>query len=162
MKENRKLDLFHVSFEVALILKAINGLFEIIGGILLTFLNQSNLNHIIVTLTQGELSEDPNDVFASTLLHFSERFSISAQHFGMFYLISHGIIKVILVVLLWRKKLWAYPLSILLLGLFISYQIYGYAIGHSVMMILLTVLDLVVILLTIIDYRKQKQNLQPN
>jgi uncharacterized membrane protein len=104
MRKNKKLDFFHVSFEIALILKAINGLFEIAGGVLLTFLNQGNLNRIIAMLTQGELSEDPKDVFAAAILHFSENFSISSQHFGIFYLISHGIIKLILVVILWRKN----------------------------------------------------------
>jgi uncharacterized membrane protein len=160
MRKNKKLDFFHVSFEIALILKAINGLFEIAGGVLLTFLNQGNLNRIIAMLTQGELSEDPKDVFAAAILHFSENFSISSQHFGIFYLISHGIIKLILVVILWRKKLWAYPLTIVLLGLFICYQLYRYAVSPSVIMILLTVLDLIVILLTFIEYRNQKQRLK--
>lgn len=150
-------DIFHVSFEIALILKAANGVLEIIGGILLAFINSSALNHVVVLLTQQELSEDPNDIFATTLLHLSQGFSINAQHFGMFYLISHGVIKLILVILLWQKKRWAYPLAIVFLALFIVYQVYRYTISASPMMILLTVLDLIVMVLTFIEYRRQKQ-----
>src|SRR5665648_265201 len=89
-------NIFHLSFEFALLLKAINGILEVIGGVLFLFLNPSSLNRIIVILTQGELSEDPNDLIANTFLQMVQGFSISTQHFGAFYLISHGIIKLII------------------------------------------------------------------
>ena len=149
-------DIFHVSFEIALILKAVNGLLETVGGALLIFINPNTLSRIVRILTQEELSEDPNDFVANALMHLSLSFSISAQHFGVFYLMSHGIVKLILVTLLWKKKLWAYPLTMIFLTLFIFYQVYRYSISPSVMMILLTILDLVVVILTFIEYKRQK------
>lgn len=147
-------DLLHLGFEIALLLKAINGVFEMIGGILLMFINSSYLNHIAVVLTQSELSEDPNDAIANAILTFSQSYSVSAQNFGIFYLLSHGVIKLIMVVLLWQKRLWAYPLTIIFLSLFIAYQAYRYTVDHSVMMILLTILDLVVVILTFVEYKR--------
>jgi hypothetical protein len=44
--------------------------------------------------------------------------------FGAIYLLSHGISKVILVALVLRNKLWAYPWLMVLLGVFIGYQLY--------------------------------------
>jgi uncharacterized membrane protein len=147
-------DLLHLGFEIALLLKAVNGVFEIIGGVLLMFASSSYINHIAVLLTQSELSEDPNDAIANAILTFSQSYSVSAQNFGIFYLMSHGIIKLIMVVLLWQKRLWAYPLMIFFLSLFIAYQAYRYTIDHSFMMILLTILDLVVVFLTFVEYKR--------
>ena len=147
-------DFVHISFEIGLLLKGIDGLLEIFGGILLIFLNPGRLNRIILLLTQHELSEDPKDLVANALLSLSQSFSISTQQFGIFYLMSHGIIKCILILLLWQKKLWAYPLSIIALVLFIAYQIYRYSISHSAFLILLTVFDIIMIILTYIEYRK--------
>ena len=148
--------LIHLSFEIALLLKAINGVLEIIGGASLIFINSSSLNRIAVMLTQSELSEDPNDVIAKAILNLSQSYSVSAQSFGIFYLLSHGIIKLILVVLLWQKRLWAYPLTIIFLTLFIAYQVYRYSIDQSIMMILLTILDLVVVILTFIEFKRAR------
>lgn len=137
-----------------MIIKSIHGLFEIIGWILMLFLNPRLLNRLTFFLTYDELSEDPKDVIANFLLTLSHNFAIATQHFIAFYLISHGVIKCILIFLLWRKKLWAYPLTIVSLVLFIIYQIYQYTISHSVLLILLTVFDIIMIALTFIEYKK--------
>lgn len=150
-------DIFHISFEIALILKAINGLIEIIGGVLLVFVNSNYLNRIISYLAQGELTEDPKDFIANTIIQLSRDFSDSTLRFGIVYLISHGLIKLLLVVLLWKRKIWAYPLTIIFLTVFIAYQAYRYTTNASVMMILLSVLDVVVIILTFIEYQKQRR-----
>lgn len=153
-------DIVHISFEIGLMLKGINGLMEIIGGFLLLFLNPNRLNKLIIFLTQNELSEDPKDIVANFMMNISHSFSISAQHFGVFYLLSHGFIKLILIFLLWRKKLWAYPLSIMSLILFIAYQIYRYTISQSVFLILLTIFDIIMIILTFLEYKRMNSKSQ--
>jgi uncharacterized membrane protein len=87
----------HKGFEIGLLIKAIDGILEIIGGFLLVSLNPNRLNNLIVWLTQRELSEDPRDIVATSLVKLSAKFTINTQYFGVFYLISHGLIKVILV-----------------------------------------------------------------
>lgn len=72
------------------------------------------------------------------------------------YLLSHGAVKVVLVIALLMNKLWAYPLMITVLAIFIVYQVYRFSYSHSVSMILLTVFDLVVISLTWIEYQQQR------
>lgn len=151
-------NMFHKSFKIGILLKAIDGVFEIIGGILLLFLNPARLNKISVLLTQHELSQDPKDIIANSIIKFSSKFTINTQYFGVFYLISHGAIKLILVILLWKRKVWAYPLTIFSLVLFVVYQIYRYTIHHSIGLILLTFLDIIIIILTFIEYKRIKSN----
>lgn len=158
MKDNTKKtkDIVHISFEIGLFLKGIHGLTEIVGGALMFFLTPNRLNLLTRFLTRHELLEDPRDLAANFLLNLSSSFSIGAQHFAVFYLMSHGIIKCILILLLWRRKLWAYPLTIISFILFIAYQVYRYMLTQSVFLILLTAFDTVMIALTDLEYKRIK------
>lgn len=149
-------NVFHKGFEIAILLKAIDGILEIIGGILLVFLNPSRLNNLLVWLTQHELSEDPRDVIANFMIKLSAKFTMSTQYFGIFYLISHGIIKLILIIFLYKRKVWAYPLTIISLIMFILYQIYRYILNPSIGLLILTIFDVIMIILTFIEYRRIK------
>jgi uncharacterized membrane protein len=153
ISQSKNKDLVHIGFEVGLIIKGIDGLLEILGSFLLLYLNPNRMSSLVTFLTQHELSEDPKDLVANTLIQFSHGFSISTQAFAIFYLASHGLIKCVLIFLLWRKKLWAYPLTIVSLLLFIAYQMYRYSVHASVSLLLLTVFDIIMIILTFIEYR---------
>ena len=146
----------HVSFEIGLFLKGIDSLMKIIGGAFLLFLSPDRLNWLTRFLTQHELSEDPKDRVANFLITLSSSFSISTQHFAVFYLMSHGIIKCILILLLWRRKLWAYPLTIVSLILFIAYQVYRFTLTQSAFLIVLSIFDAVMIALTYLEYKRIK------
>ncbi|SMC21524.1 Uncharacterized membrane protein [Clostridium acidisoli DSM 12555] len=155
---NKKNSIFHKSFKIGILVKGIDSVLEMIGGILLIFLNPNRLNKLVTLLTQHELSEDPKDVVANFIIKLSSHFSLSGQYFGIFYLMSHGIIKLILVVMLWKRKIWAYPLTVVSLILFILYQIYRCTIMYSTGLVLLTIFDIVMIILTLIEYKSIKDN----
>ncbi len=157
IKKSRLNRIFHGSFEVMLLLKALNGLMEIAGGVLLTFLTPDRMNRFMALITRRELLEDPNDLFMNLLLKISGSFSIDKQHFLIFYLLTHGVVKLIIITLLWRRKLWAYPISIGVFLFFITYQMHKYAQSPSVMYIALTILDSILIFLTFMEYRNLKQ-----
>lgn len=151
-----KKDIAHISFEVALLIKGVNGALEIVSGFALLFLSPDRLDRLVCYITQNELAQDPNDIVSNFLVSLSNEFSISTQYFGVFYLISHGLIKCILIYLLMKKKLWAYPLTIGALILFIAYQLYRFTISFSPFFIYLTVFDTVMIVLVYLEYQKVK------
>jgi uncharacterized membrane protein len=109
----------------------------------------------VQAVTQTELTEDPRDFVANYLLHATQNLSVSSQHFAAFYLLSHGIIKLWLIIGLWRGKLAYYPAAIAVFGLFILYQMYRYSFTQS--LLLITVLDGVVIWLTWSEYRNLRR-----
>jgi uncharacterized membrane protein len=154
--DNQIKKILHKAFEIGILLKALNGLLEIGGGILLFWMNPATLNKIVILLTQSELSEDPKDIIANFLLKTASEFSVSTQLFGIVYLLSHGIIKIFLVTSLWQRRLWAYPAAIVFFTAFCIYQMYRYYFTHSTWLIFLTVLDLFVIVLTWIEYHRLK------
>lgn len=153
---NTQKDIIHIGFEIGLLLKGIHGVLEIIGGMFLIFLNPSRLTGLIRFLTHHELSKDPMDKVANFLINLSNSFSISTQHFAVFYLVTHGIIKCALILMLWRGKIWAYPLTIVSLILFIAYQVYRYTFTKSMFLILLTIFDIIMIVLTFLEYKRIK------
>ncbi|AOS64678.1 DUF2127 domain-containing protein [Actinoalloteichus hymeniacidonis] len=76
-----------------------------------------------------------------------------SRAFVVVLLIVHGVPKIILVVALLRRWLPAYPISVLVLGAFVVYQVVRAAHTGSVALIVLTVIDLVVIALIVREYR---------
>jgi len=143
----------HQIFEVSVLLKGAHALIECIGGLVLAFVSTSAITSLVNSLTQEELIEDPNDFVAAHLLSLGQNFSVSTQHFYAFYLLSHGIVKVFLVIGLLRNKLWAYPVSLVVLGVFILYQLYRFSYTHGFGLMVLTVFDVVVMGLIWHEYR---------
>lgn len=143
----------HQIFEISILLKGAHALIECIGGLALVFVSTSAITNLVNALTQHELSEDPHDFVAAHLLALAQNFTASTKHFYAFYLLSHGLIKVLLVIGLLRNKLWAYPASLVVLGLFIVYQLYRFSYTHGFGLIVLTLFDLLVIGLIWHEYR---------
>ena len=144
-------------FDIGIILKGIDGLLEVIGGIFLLVIKPGSLNHIASALTQYELVEDPNDKIANYILH-ATNLTEQAKLFGAIFLLSHGVIKIFLIGNLLKNKLWAYPSAIIIFSLFGIYQIYVYALTGSVGMLTLTVLDFFVVILTWHEYKFLKSS----
>jgi len=147
----------HVAFEIGIFFKGLDGAAEIVGAFLLFVVPPGAISHALAMVTQHELSEDPHDFIASHLLRLSERFSADTQFFAAMYLLVHGVVKVLLVWALFRAKLWAYPAAIVVFAAFGVYQMYRYFLSPSFAMIALTVLDVVVIVLTWMEYLRLKR-----
>ena len=143
-------------FEIGIIGKGLNGAVELFGGLLLLFVTPDWIRRLAVSLTRVELSEDPHDFIATHLLHSANGITGGAVLFGALYLLSHGAVKIFLVVSLLRNKLWAYPLTIVVLSMFVVYQLYRISLHVSFAMVALTVFDLLIIALTVREYKEQR------
>jgi uncharacterized membrane protein len=143
----------HAAFELGVILKGLNALAELVAGVALWFASVDLIRNVVGALIHGEVIEDPQDRVATYLMHMADRVSVGGKNFATFYLVSHGVVKLILVVGLLRNKLWAYPASLAVLGLFIAYQLYRLSFGFSLGLTLLTVFDAIIIILIWHEYR---------
>ena len=144
-------------FEIGIIGKGLNGAVELLGGLLLLFVTPDWIRRLAVSLTRVELSEDPHDFIATHLLHTTNGLTGHAVLFGAVYLLTHGAVKVALVVALLLNKLWAYPWAIVVLLLFIAYQLYRISFDPTAGLIALTIFDVVIVLLTWREYRVQRR-----
>ena len=144
------------TFQVSLILKGLDGVLELIGGVLLLLVSPAQLGSVARFLTQHELSEDPHDLIANLLVHYAGTLTVSASLFGAVYLLLHGLVKIVLVWAVLKDKLWAYPWMVAFLLVFIAYQGYQLVVGFTIGMALLTAFDIFIVFLTIHEYRAHK------
>jgi uncharacterized membrane protein len=135
----------HQIFVVSVSLKGLHALIEIAGGLALYLFSADAIARWLDEI-------DRHDWVA-------RHFPASQQHFYAFYLLSHGLVKSVLVFGLLREKLWAYPASVAVFGAFIAYQLYRYSWTHDTGLILLSIFDLFVIYLAIHEYRLLRKHL---
>jgi uncharacterized membrane protein len=147
---------FHKLFKVSLILKGIEGLLEFVGGIILYFMSMGALSRDVVMFFRRELIEDNTDFIANFLVKLVQTFSIHTKDFVAVYLAIDGLIKLCLVISLWRKKLWAYPVAMVAISLFIVYQVYKLMFHFSYFMLYLTLIDIIIIALLRFEYKKRR------
>ncbi len=149
----------HQIFRISVILKGIDALIEIAGGVLFFLISKQAVLHWVNVLTRQELVSDPRDMIANAVLHAAQQLSGSAQDFYAFYLVSHGLIKLVMVAGLLREKLLAYPFSLAAMAGFIAYQLYRYSYTHAIGLIVLTVFDLIVMALIWHEWRLLRRHL---
>ena len=149
----------HKAFQIGVLLKGGHAALELVGGVGLAFVSTGTITSLIVSIVQEELKENPHDIIANYLFTFAQQFSVKTKTFAAFYLLSHGVVKLILVTELLRKKLWAYPASLIVLGVFIAYQAYRFTLTHSIGLIVLSMFDLLVIVLIWHEYRLVRRHL---
>jgi|HubBroStandDraft_4_1064222.scaffolds.fasta_scaffold351000_1 uncharacterized membrane protein len=150
------------SFRYSLTVKGLHALLEMILGIAILVVNPQAMNRFALTVLNPELSEDPGDFIATHVLRAFQQFAAGGKHFASLYLLSHGLVKIVLIVALFRNKLWAYPTMIVTLSAFVFYQSYRFVLTHSLFMIFLTLFDIVVIAMTWLEYGKQKSAVAGN
>jgi uncharacterized membrane protein len=138
------------TFRLGITLKGIDGLLETAAGVVL-LVDPSTLSNLSLTLwTFGHFHHHRTG-------GIGEQLGAVDPGFASLYLLSHGLVKVVLAVCLWMNRLWAYPAAILVFGLFAVYQIYRLERVYSIALLLLTVSDIVIIWLTAMEYRDQKR-----
>lgn len=154
-------NILHDSFRAGITMKGLDGLLELIGGVLLGFVKPTTMSEPLRILLQHELSRDAHDFIAAHLLHATEHVTNENRLFAMLFLLSHGLVKIVIVAALWLDQLWAYPLGIFVFSAFGVYQAYRWTHTHSVFLAVITVFDAVVIYLTWSEYRVQLRAREP-
>ncbi len=107
----------------------------------------------IAWLNQHELTQDPLDPMVQWTAEQAQNLAVAPDNFYYLYLVIHGLLKLGMVILLaWRVR-WAYPAAMLVLGLFVTYQLYEFTQSHSLYLLMLCGFDMFMILLVGREYR---------
>lgn len=141
-------------FDVSLAFKGVDGILEIVGGILLALVTSGQLSGWLRFLTHHELDGDADDVVVRFLIHAIQHRNASTQAFATAFLVGHGVTKVALVLALVRRYRWAYPTAIAIFAAFLVYQVYRFFLTHALWLLCLSLIDAVVIVLTALEYRR--------
>jgi uncharacterized membrane protein len=148
------------TFEIGIILKGLDGVIEVAGAMLVAFVPAHVIMRFVNRLTERELNEDPNDFVAGHILQYTNELIGHDKWFATFFLLSHGLIKIVLVFGLLRNLPWAYPFAFVTLGAFTLYQFWLIVHHFTIGMALLTIFDIVIIWLTWREYQQRKASLR--
>ena len=142
----------HSAFVASIAIKGLNGILETTLGLI--FLSTGSLHWLINRLSEVQMIADPHGWLAARLHRALTEMSVKTESFAAIYLFAHGVIKIILAWGLLRDRRWAFPVSMVLLSVFVCYQLYHFAQSHSVVIPFLASFDVVVIWLIWREYKK--------
>jgi len=132
-------------FRLSIALKGLHALAEVAGGLALSLFSTDSILRLLYRV-------DRHDWFAS---HFTP----NEHHYYAFYLLSHGIANLVIVWGLMRERLWAYPVTFVVLSLFVAYQVQRFIYVRDPGLIVLSLLDVIVMALAWHEYRLVKRDL---
>ncbi|MBP1761072.1 MAG: putative rane protein [Firmicutes bacterium] len=147
--------IINIGFYGGLILKGANALAELIGGFIMLVVSHEWLNKLVLQIALPELRQDPDDPLMNYLI--TRGLNISSQHSVAVFMLFHGLAKMIIIWLLWKNKMWAYPLAFVAFGIFISYEAHSFWENQSLFMLLIVVFDLAIITMIALKYRSLKR-----
>jgi uncharacterized membrane protein len=140
-------------FRVAIALKGIDGAAQFIGGIVLALVPSSVVTGLAHAVITRDLLGDPSGTLATHLQTAAENFvDGGTKTFAVFYLVAHGLIKLLLVFALARKIMRMYPVAVLVLAAFVVYELVRAVHTHSIALPFFAALDVIIIVLVVREY----------
>ena len=150
-------NLRHTLFMVSIFLKGFFAVLESLAGFTLLVSPRDNLTQFVHFMFHNRLVADPNDPFATFALHQLQEFDVTRHTFISIYLMLHGLVKVGVVAGLYSERLWAFPIGLTALGIFIIYQMQRYATTHAPLLLVISILDAFIMLLAWREYQALKK-----
>lgn len=133
-------------FKWSIIIKGAISVGEVVVGTALLIIPAK----YIIALVQGlgtYLSGYADSALTLKLVGELSAFGAGSAVFVAFYLLSRGLVKCSLIWALLKNILWAYPASLVVLGLLLAYQTYEIALHGSIFVIGISLFDIVVMYL---------------
>lgn len=144
--------IYHKLFYIGMTWRIVYGVFRLILGLVLLHFVHTPITTLLFQLMHHEVVEDPQDLLIQTAHPLLQHFSYTVTYFLAFYLIFWGSIEIFLSINLLIRKLWAFPTSIILMGLFVLYEIYRVFNTHSLILVWIILIDIFVIWLIWKEY----------
>jgi len=142
-------------FDLALLLKAVNGGLEMLGAALILAVPPALVLKIVEFLTGGEIGQDADDPIASAIRDAAQTFTVHSHYLLAAYLALHGVVKVLLVMGIFAGKKIAYPLFMIALVIFGTYEAYRGFVRQEFLLQVVAVLDFALLVLTAYEYRRR-------
>lgn len=139
---DRRLELV---YRIGIVIKGVDGLIEVVAGLLLWFA-PGLLRSLLAPIEQIDADDRTLRIFVAHLAgRLDSHLAQGAPVFIIFFLLSHGIVKLVLVYCLLKEYRWVYPYALGLLGLFALFQLFALVRTPSVGGAVLMLLDLLII-----------------
>lgn len=147
---------YYELLRIGLMVKAVDGVIEAVAGIFIYFANYTAVNAVLFSVFREEIAESPHDLVWGYLINEWHSFLLSSHTFWGLLFIIHGTTKLFLSIMLLKNYLWAYPVAATVFALFAGYELYSAMNRASLFLWVVGVLDAIVVLLILKEYRHKK------
>jgi uncharacterized membrane protein len=150
--------IFNLIYDTGIIIKGVDGLIELVTGLLL--LISPGLVHTVLSAVAGKAATGHNQLYhfiGDYVARLDKELAASGLTFLIIFLITHGVVKLVLVYCLLKKIVKVYPAALAILGLFLVYQLYVFIQTPTVGMALFCLLDAAIIVLVWREYKMLKK-----
>jgi uncharacterized membrane protein len=142
-------------FRIGVVIKGIDGTFEVLGALVLFFVPLEKIKGLIETVSLYEIQEDGHRAFiANMLISLDQKINTHVQLFAAIYLLLHGLLKLALAYALIKQHYHLYPYAIAFLVAFVLYQAYLIGYNHSLTLTALTLFDCTIAWLTYLEWKR--------
>ena len=146
----------HKLFKLVVLIKGIDGILDILIGLFISFTSLHFIRNSISNLFRPELIEDPSDKISSYLFHVFQNASINTKIFWIFYLMAHGIVKILLALALFKGTKKEHTIALFILALVSIYEIYRFTHTHSIILLIAIIFDSLIFILAIKENKNRK------
>jgi len=133
------------------------GLFRFTFGLMLLSVVGSPLLDVFYAVMRHELTDEPGDILVRTVTSVLHQHPFQVTYFLAGYFLFWSILDIILSITMLRKKTWAFPISFVLIGLFIVYEIFRFTHTHSLVLLWIISFDIFLMWIIKREYQKIKQ-----
>ncbi len=109
---------------------------------------------IVTTVMDYELLQKTPDILFTLISDLLSRHQFSVTYFLAFYFIFWGSVDAILSHHMLKDDLWAFPISLGLISLFIAYSLFRLTYTHSAVLAGVIIMDIVIMILIHKEYKK--------
>lgn len=149
----------HLVYVVTLSGKAALGVIQLVIAAAIALGITDRIPAIAMRFAKVELAQDPHDFIATKVLSLSHALPHADMRFYTIYFAAHGLLHVSVAYALLKEYDWAFPVGIGVLSLFVVYQMIDWAMGGGVMLLFLSAVDLLVIFLTVQEWKYRRRGL---
>jgi uncharacterized membrane protein len=141
-------------FRLALLLKGLDGAVELVAAVALLLVPAATVHQVVADIISRDLLGPPDGFLARHLVAGTAEYASGNRTFVVVYLGLHGVVKLALVWALLRRWRPAYPVAAVVLAVFVGYELSRAVRTGSVVLPLLAVLDVLIIVLVVREYRR--------
>ena len=141
-----------ILFHLGMWWRIIYGFLRIIIAVLLLQHVGTPVSDIFLKLMSHELIQDPNDRVIQMVNHLP----YLVTYYLAFYFMFWGVMDIFMSILLLRHQLWAFPVAIYMIVVFIVYELFRFFHTHSLMLLAVIGMDVFIIWIIKREYKKLK------
>lgn len=147
-------------FRIGMWWRIFYGLGKLLFGLFLLQYIGLSINEVVQHVFLHELVEDPQDLAMSMVVGFFDTHMYVVTYFLASYFIFWGVVDMFLSVNLLRDRIWAFPISLVLIVLFICYEIVRFFHTHSIVLLGIIFIDVILVYLIYEEYAKLKRRME--